>query len=307
MRPSRRSTLALLVGAALAVSTWPAHAAGKVKAVASFSILGDLVRQVGGDRVEVTTLVGPNGDAHVFSPSPADAMRVKAARVLFVNGLGLEGWIDRFFKASGSTAPMIVASTSVKPIEGHEDDHDTHKGHSDHRLDPHAWQNVANVKLYVANIRDALIQADPGGKETYEGNAAQYLSKLDALDAEVKAAIAKVPADRRRIITTHDALGYFAAAYGIQVIAPQGVSTEAEASAGDVARIIRQIKAQKIPAVFIENISDDRLMQRIAKETGARIGDKIYSDALSEPNGPAGTYIDMIRNNVRVFGAALMN
>ncbi|WP_414476179.1 metal ABC transporter substrate-binding protein [Microvirga sp. M2] len=307
MFPSRRSTLALFVGAALAVSTWPVHAAEKIKAVASFSILGDLVRQVGGDRVEVTALVGPNGDAHVFSPSPADAMKVKAAQVVFVNGLGLEGWMDRFFKASGSTAPMIVASTGVKPIEGAEVSHDTHAGHSgEHRLDPHAWQNVANVKLYVANIRDALVQADPGVKETYEGNAARYLSTLDALDAEVKAAIAKIPADRRRIITTHDALGYFAAAYGIQVVAPQGVSTEAEASAGDVARIIRQIKAQKIPAVFIENISDDRLMQRIAKETGARIGDKIYSDALSPPDGPAGTYVDMIRNNVRAFSTALM-
>ncbi|MBA1158936.1 zinc ABC transporter substrate-binding protein [Microvirga sp. Marseille-Q2068] len=237
-------------------------------------------------------------------------MKVKAAQVVFVNGLGLEGWMDRFFKASGSTAPMIVASTGVKPIEGAEDGHDTHTGHggehAEHRLDSHAWQNVANVKLYVANIRDALIQADPGGKQTYDGNAARYLSTLDSLDAEVRTAIAKIPVDRRRIITTHDALGYFAAAYGIQVIAPQGVSTEAEASAQDVARIIRQIRAEKIPAVFIENISDDRLMQRIAKETGARIGDKIYSDALSEPDGPAGTYVDMIRNNVRAFSAALM-
>ena len=218
--------------------------------------------------------------------------------------------MDRFFNASGTKAPLIVASTGVKALEGGEEhEHDkptaSSKGHAEHRLDPHAWQNVANVKLYVANIRDALIKADPSGKESYEANTQKYLAELDALDAEVKAAIAKVPTDHRKIITTHDALGYFAAAYGIQIIAPQGVSTESEASARDVARIIGQIKTQKIPAVFIENVSDDRLMQRIAKETGAKIGGKIYSDALSEPNGPASTYIDMIRHNVKAFSTAL--
>jgi zinc/manganese transport system substrate-binding protein len=290
-----------------AFPAWPSQAADRIKAVASFSILGDVVKQVGGDRVDTTALVGPNGDAHVFSPSPADAAKVKAAQIVFVNGLGLEGWMDRFVKASGTKASVVVASQGVKPIEGDEDEHDrkaSGKGHA-HRLDPHAWQNVANVKLYVANIRDALVKADPSGKDVFEANAQKYLAELDALDAEVKAAMAKVPADRRKIITTHDALGYFAAAYGLQIIAPQGVSTESEASAKDMARIIRQIKAQKIPAVFLENVSDDRLMQRIAKETGARIGGKIYSDALSEPNGPASTYIDMIRNNVHAFSEAL--
>jgi zinc/manganese transport system substrate-binding protein len=303
----RRTVITLCFGMLAAFSAGPSQAADRIKAVASFSILGDLVKQVGGDRVDTSTLVGPNGDAHVFSPSPADAAKVKAAQIVFVNGLGLEGWMDRFVKASGTKASFVVASEGVKPIEGDEDEHDrkaSGKGHA-HRLDPHAWQNVANVKLYVANIRDALVKADPSAKEVYEANAQRYLAELDSLDAEVKAAMAKVPADRRKIITTHDALGYFAAAYGMQIIAPQGVSTESEASAKDIARIIRQIKAQKIPAVFFENVSDDRLMQRIAKETGARIGGKIYSDALSEPNGPASTYIDMIRNNVHAFSEAL--
>ncbi len=298
---SRRSALAITLGI-LALPAWPALAAEKVKAVASFSILADLVRQVGGERVEVSTLVGPNGDAHVFQPSPADANRVAGARLLFMNGLGLEGWIDRLARASETKATTVVVSAGVRPIAGH----DEHAGHGhEHHLDPHAWQDVANTKIYVTNIRDALVAADPGGREAYEANAARYLAELDALDAEVRAAVARIPASRRKIITTHDAFGYFAAAYGLEFIAPQGVSTDAEASAKDVARIIRQIKTQKIPAVFLENVSDPRLLQRIAKEGGARIGGKIYSDALSQEGGPASTYIDMIRNNVHAFSAAL--
>jgi zinc/manganese transport system substrate-binding protein len=178
-------------------------------------------------------------------------------------------------------------------------------GHDHGTSDPHAWQSVANAKIYVANIRDALVKADPAARPTYEANAAAYLAKLDALDSDIKATIAAIPAARRKIITTHDAFGYFTAAYGMQFIAPQGISTEAEVSARDVAKIIRQVKAQKIPAVFMENVTDPRLMQRIAEESGAKIGGKLYSDALSEPSGPAPTYIDMMRNNLKQFSAAL--
>jgi zinc/manganese transport system substrate-binding protein len=304
----RRSVRALCVGAALMLAGLPAQAADRVAAVASFSILGDLVREVGGDRVQVSTLVGPNGDAHVFSPSPADANKIAAAQVIFANGLGLDGWMERLTQASGTNATLVVASAGVGAIEGDEDGHDQTKGRGpahEHHLDPHAWQNVANVKIYVENIRDALVKVDPSGKDAYEARARDYLSKLEALDNEVKAAIAKIPVNRRKIITAHDAFGYFAAAYGMQFIAPQGVSTDAEASAKDVAKIIRQIKAQKVPAVFLENVSDPRLMERIAKESGAKIGAKIYSDALSEPGGPAATYMDMIRNNIRAFSMAL--
>jgi zinc/manganese transport system substrate-binding protein len=292
--------------AALALAAGPAMAqpAGKLKTVATFSILGDLVGQVGGDRVEVVTLVRPDGDAHVYSPTPADARKLAEAKAVFTNGLKLEGWISRLIKSSGTKATVVESAKGVTPLEEAAEGHGHSGGHA-HAVDPHAWQNVANTKIYIANIRDALIGADPNGRSTYEANAAAYLGKLDALDGEVKAAIQKIPADRRKIITSHDAFGYFEEAYGIDFIAPQGVSTEAEASAKDVARIIQQIKREKIRAVFLENISDPRLMERIAKETGARIGDRLYSDALSGPEGPAGTYIDMMRHNIRAFSTAL--
>jgi zinc/manganese transport system substrate-binding protein len=283
--------------------TGPILAQEKVKVVATFSILADLARQVGGERVEVSSLVGPNGDAHVFQPSPADARKVADAKVVVLNGLGLEGWLERFIKASGAKPQLVVASRQAKLIAAGKDDHG--HGHSHSGSDPHAWQDIGNAKAYVTAIRDGLAAADPAGKDAYAANTAAYVAQLDALEAEIKAAVAAIPAARRKVITTHDAFAYFARAYGIKFIAPQGVSTEAEATARDVARIIRQVKAEKVPAVFLENVSDDRLIQRIAKESGAKIGGKVYSDALSEPNGPAGTYLDMMRNNTREFSAAL--
>lgn len=294
-----RPFLSVFVGAilGLAVLQTQASAEPRLRVVATFSILGDLVKQVAGDDVAVTVLVGPDGDAHVFQPAPADARKIADARLVFVNGLGLEGWLTRLVQASGSKAQVVTASTGVKPIRGEEN------GHAG--LDPHAWQNVANAKLYVGNIRDALVAADPEARAIYETRAASYLAELDTLDAQVRAAIAKIPEANRRIITTHDAFGYFAAAYGMTFIAPQGVSTETEASSRDVARIIRQIKAEKVPAVFLENISDARLINQIARESKARIGDKVFSDSLSASDGPATTYLDMIRNNIRAFSAAL--
>ncbi len=275
----------------------PAAAQQKIKAVATFSILADLVKNVGGDYVEVVSLVGPDGDAHVYSPSPADAKKIADAKVVFTNGLGFEGWIPRLIKASGTKAVVVVTTKGIKPRNLQE------HGHAE--TDPHAWQSVANAKIYVANIRDALIEADPSGKSFYETNAAAYLSKLDALDQEVKEAVARIPADRRKIISTHDAFGYFEAAYGIDFIAPLGVSTEAEVSAKDVAKIITQIKKQKTIAVFLENVSDPRLMKRIADETGARIGGTLYSDALTGEKGDAPTYIDMMRHNIKALSVAL--
>jgi zinc/manganese transport system substrate-binding protein len=275
---------------------------GKIKVVATFSILGDLVSQVGGERVEVATLVGPNGDAHAFSPTPGDARTLGAAGVVFVNGLGLEGWMTRLVKASGSRAPTVVVSKGVKTHQMEDEDHPGRTV-----TDPHAWQSVANVKIYVANIRDGLSSADPSGQGVYEAQAKAYLTTLDALEQEVRAAIEKIPPGRRKIITTHDAFGYFGAAYGLDFISPEGVSTDSEPSAKDVAKIIAQIRKQKIPAVFMENITDPRMMQRIAKESGARIGGTLYSDALSKPGGPAGNYLDMMRNNIRELRKALAN
>jgi len=296
MRIQLPSRLGLAAAILIALSS-AANAADKVKAVASFSILGDMVRHVGGDRVEVVTLVGPNADAHVFNPTPADAKALAAADLFFVNGLGFEGWIERLEKSSGFRGEVVVASKGVTPLKMREE--------AGHRYDPHAWQDLANGQVYVANVRDALVAADPDGKSIYEANAAKYLDAIDAEKAAVKAALGALPEARRKVITSHDAFAYFGKAYGLDIVAPQGVSTESEASAQDVARIIRQIKAAKIPAVFIENITDPRLLDRIARETGAKIGGALYSDALSASGGPAPTYLGMFRHNVGAITAAL--
>ncbi|MCJ2059147.1 metal ABC transporter substrate-binding protein [Methylobacterium sp. J-048] len=303
--------LAWLAGLALWLSVslpaWAVPDGEKVRAVASFSILGDLVRAVGGPHVAVTNLVGPDSDAHGFSPSPADAKTLATADIVFVNGLVLEGWLDRLIRASGTRAPIVVASAGVKTIAAlHDHAHaDGGHDHDDHAVDPHAWQSVANVRIYVANIRDGLAKVDPAHADSYRTAAEAYTAQLNALDQAVRQAVERIPPENRRIITTHDAFGYFAAAYGLRFIAPQGVSTDSEASPRDVAAIIRQIRRDKVPAVFLENISDPRQMALIAREGGARIGGKVYSDALSGPDGPAATYLDMMRANLRAFDAAL--
>jgi len=297
--------LLLASAAALALAA-PAFAQDRLNVIATFSILGDIVQNVGGDRVEVTMLVGPDGDAHVFQPAPADARRVAAARLVFVNGLGLEGWLPRLVQATGGKAQIVTLSKGVKPIreKGHAHGHSHGHGHGE-GLDPHAWQDVANTKIYVANIRDALIGADPQGRDIYQARANAYLAELDKLDADIRKTISAIPEASRRIITTHDAFGYFTRAYALRFIAPQGVSTEAEISSRDVARIIRQIKAEKITAIFIESAADERIMNQIAKETGARIGGRIYADALTAKDGPAPTYVAMMRHNLRAFAEAL--
>jgi zinc/manganese transport system substrate-binding protein len=278
----------------------------KVKVVASFSILGDLVRQVGGDRVEVALLVGPNTDMHGFQPTPAHAKAVAAAKLVVINGLGLEGWADRLVKSAGYKGARVVATKGVKAlsaeIEGHGHNH-KHK-HSD-RYDPHAWQEVANVKIYVGNIRDALIAVDPAGKAAYEKNAADYLQKLDALEAEIKQLLSGLPEKQRRVITSHDAFHYFGDAYAVEFLAAQGAGGETQPSARDVARLIQQIRKEGVKAIFVENISNPRVIEQIARETGVKLGGTLYSDALSDANGPAPTYIDMMRHNAKTIAAAL--
>ncbi|HEY8579717.1 MAG TPA: metal ABC transporter substrate-binding protein [Beijerinckiaceae bacterium] len=304
---TRRAALAAT--AAFAALPARAQAPAPISVVATFSILADFARQVAGDRAEVVALVRPGGDAHVYAPTPADARVLAGARLIVVNGLKFEGWIDRLVASSRSKGRIVVASAGVRTLRSparagggrHAHGHD--HGHGD--VDPHAWQSVANAKVYVANILAGLVAVDPDGREAYEANARAYTARLDALEAEAKAAIERIPPARRKVITTHDAFGYFADAYGLRFVAPQGVSTEAAATAQDVARIIRQIRAEKIPAVFAENVSDPRLAQRIAEETGARIGGALYSDQLSPPDGPAGTYIDMVRHNIRELTKAL--
>jgi zinc/manganese transport system substrate-binding protein len=282
-----------LVCLVLAAIASPARADDRLKVVASFSILGDFVNNVGGDRVEVTTLVGPNGDIHVYTPAPADARKIADARLVVINGLGLEGWLPRLVQSSGSKAAIVTASNGIAPLKHGSD------------ADPHAWQSVANAKIYVSNIRDALVAADPADAASFRANADAYLARLDQLDREVRQSMAQIPPAHRKVISTHGAFGYFAAAYGIEFIAPLGVSTDSEPSARDIADIIRQVRVAKIPAVFIENISDPRLIQRISAETGAGIGGTLYSDSLTGEKGDAPTYIDMVRHNIKALTQAL--
>jgi zinc/manganese transport system substrate-binding protein len=282
-----------LIALAMLAAAGPAHAADRLNVVASFSIIGDFVRNVGGDRVSVTTLVGADSDAHVYAPTPADVKRVAEAKLVFVNGLGFEGWLSRLLKSAGGKAVVLTATSGIAPLK---------RGS---QADPHAWQSVANARIYVTNIRDALAAASPADAEAFKANASAYLAELDALDREVREAIAKVPESRRKVISTHDAFGYFAAAYGVEFIAPLGVSTESEASARDVARIITQIRTAKIPAVFLENVTDPRLMGRIAAETGAKLGGTLYSDSLTGEKGDSPTYIAMVRHNIKALTSAL--
>jgi zinc/manganese transport system substrate-binding protein len=282
-----------LVCLVFAIAAPPARADDRVNVVASFSILGDFVKNVGGDRVNVTTLVGADSDVHVYSPAPADAKKIAGAKLLVINGLGLEGWLPRLLQAAGSKAPIITATNGIAPLKvGSE-------------ADPHAWQSVPDGKIYVANIREALVTADPTDADVFRSNAQAYLIKLDALDREVREAVARIPPNRRKVISTHNAFGYFASAYGIEFIAPLGVSTESEASARDIAGIITQIKAEKIPAVFLENISDPRLIRRISAETGVRVGGVLYSDSLTGEKGDAPTYIELVRHNIKALTSAL--
>ncbi|RJF83568.1 metal ABC transporter substrate-binding protein [Azospirillum cavernae] len=287
-----------------------------VKVVATFSILGDLVRQIGGDEVAVTTLVGPDGDAHVYEPTPADARALGAANLVVANGLGMEGWIDRLVKASGYKGPITVTSKGVPPIAGEEEpdakghdakEHDAkdHAGHGAHAHDPHAWQSVANAKIYADNILKGLVAVAPAKADALRANHTAFRAKLDAVEAEIKTALAPIPRKERKIVTSHDAFGYYAKAYGVTFLAPVGLSTEAEASAGDIATLIRQIKKEKVKAVFVESIADPRLLEQITRETSARIGGRVYSDALSAADGPAATYIDMMRHNLGQFTKAL--
>jgi zinc/manganese transport system substrate-binding protein len=304
--------LALGAGGALAQQQQP------LRVIASFSILGDMVKSVGGDAVAVTTLVGPNGDAHVYEPTPADAQAVASAQLVVVNGLGLEGWMTRLLQASGYGGPVVVASEGVTPRTMAEEDHEhapaagTAAAHEDHdhghdhgAADPHAWQDLRNGQIYVRNIARGLAAAAPSHAAAFQAAGDRYGTELAALDAWVRSELSAIPPARRRIITSHDAFGYFGAAYGLEILAPVGISTESEATATNVAALIQQIRTTHVPAVFIENMTDPRLIEQIAREGGAVIGGELFSDALSPPDGPAPTYVAMFRHNVTSLRQAL--
>lgn len=316
---ARRRALLAMAGLCLSALFGTAPAAEPLKAVASFSILGDIVREVGGADVSVATLVGPDGDAHEYEPTPGDAKKLATARVLFVNGLDFETWMPRLAKASGFAGTTVIASQGVKPRkfagDGHDDEHDHDHGHDhghDHKdghhhgdADPHAWQDLANGVIYARNVAEGLAAADPARADAYRQRAQAYIARLQALDAQVRKTFAAIPAERRKIVTSHDAFGYFGDAYGVAFIPAMGVSTDAEPAAGEVARIIEQVKRERVPAVFVENISSPKLVQQISRETGAKVGGTLYSDALSKPGQPGATYLEMFEWNVRQLAAAM--
>lgn len=366
LRLAQLSLLALLISA-----TPMTARAAELRVVASFSILADFVRQVGGEGIRLTTLVGVAGDPHVYEPTPSDAAAVAAADLVFVNGLHFEGFVPRLLRASGTRALVVEASDGAALLDaagaavdsagegpraqgaakagqgGHSShaDHESHAGHESHEshagheghaeheghaghegheghvghaeheghaghdhgpLDPHAWQSIPNARVYVANIAAGFCRVDPAGCEGYRSRARRYDDELVAVDREVRGVLDAVPADRRTVITSHDAFGYFGHEYRLSFVAPRGLSTEAEASARDVVALIRQIRASRAAAVFVESIGDPRLIEQIARETGLTVGGVLFSDALSGRDGPAPTYVDLMRHNARtIAGAAL--
>ena len=280
--------LRLLLATLLVLGPLPACAEARLKAVATFSILADFVAEVGGDKVEVSAIVGPDTDVHTYQPRPRDARLLAAARVLASNGLGFEGWLDRLAEAASFKGQRIVASTGVPG-----------------GTDPHCWQDVSCARRYVANIADGLVSADPANAASYRARAAAYDSRLAALDAWIRTEIAGVPSDRRKAITGHDSFEYFARAYGVHFAAPRGYNSDSEPTARDMATLIREVRAQKIKALFVENLTNPNLIDEIARDSGAAVGPRLYSDALSRPDGPAPTYDAMMRYNVAALVAGM--
>jgi len=285
--------------------------------VASFSILGDMLREIAGNRVRARTIAGANADAHTFQPRPSDAEALRGARLVVRNGLGFDGWFERMLRAGNYTGPQVVATTGITPrqMPAHSHGHSHGGGAAERRqnhsvgprmvADPHAWQDLRHGVAYVRNIAQGLVRADAPNAGAYQAAAATYVTRLEALDGWVRAQIATVPEARRKVVTSHDAFGYFGAAYGIEFLAPQGISTEAEPSAADVARLIRLIREQNITAVFLENMGNPATLQRLAREAGVTVQGRLYADALSEPAGPAPSYEAMFRHNVGLMVAAM--
>ena len=340
---SLRSTLKSATALAAFTLSFPmaSWAEEPIPVVATFSILGDMVERIGGEHIALTTLVGPDGDSHVYQPTPKAARSVAESDVLFLNGLDFEGWLERLAEAASFDGAMVVATNGVVPIafddhddhddekhddhddhddhndekhdehddhDDHDDEkHDDHAGHNHGAFDPHAWQSLENAVIYANNIAAGLAQADPENAGDYYANRAAFVAEVEMLSADIEAMMKSLPADKRTVVTQHDAFGYFAATYDLTFVAPQGLSTESEVSAGDVAALITQIREESISAVFIESITDNRMMKQIANETGATIGGTLYSDALSAQSGPASTYLDMMRHNATTLFDALEN
>lgn len=310
MRKALKLATALNVILLLSAASSTAFAAD-LKVVSSFSIIEDFAKNVGGDKISLTNLVGPNGDSHVYEPKPSDAAALAKADVVLVNGLGFEGFLPRLVEASGTKAPIVELTKGIEPLKAQEEEEGHAEAGAEHHhdhgaFDPHAFQSIANAKIYVKNIVDAFCNADKANCDTYKKNGADYTQKLDQTEIDVKAGIAAIPEAKRLIITSHDAFGYFEHAYGLKFLAPEGLSTDAEPSAADVVALIKQVKEDKASAIFVENITNPRLIEQIASETKLNVGGTLFSDALSEPGEGASTYIDMMHHNISAFKKAIL-
>ena len=276
----------------LSLAALPASASD-INIVASFSILGDMVEQVVGDHATVTTIVGPDADAHVYQPSVADAVAVAEADVIFVNGLGFETWSEALIAESGTDGTVFVATEGIAPIT------------VDGETDPHAWNALTNGVIYVENIAAVMSDTLPEHADDFAANAEAYIARLEAFDTETKAKLSELPAHRRTVVTAHDAFGYLADAYGLNFLAPVGIDTEAEPSAKELAELITQLREEKVAGLFVENITSPALVQQISDETGIEIGGRLFSDALSERGGPATSYLAMFQHNLGTLLEAL--
>jgi zinc/manganese transport system substrate-binding protein len=286
----RRRDLLLSLPALLAA---PARASAKLPVVASFSILADITREVAGPAAAVRSLVPPDGDVHIYEPRPSDLLAIRGAALVVTNGLGLEGWLTRLLPASASKALVVVAAAAVTPR------------HMDEGLDPHAWQDPRNGILYVRAIADGFAAIAPDQAAAIRARANDYARRIAAMDAWIAQQMATVPPEQRRILTSHDAFFYFGARYGIEFIGVQGIDTESEPSAAAIAALVRQIRAEKVKAVFVENMANPALVRTVARESGVVLGPAVYSDALSPPGGPADSYLKMFRYNVTQFVKAM--
>ena len=308
----------LLALGLVSIADRSARAEDKPAIVVTFSILADMVREVGGDHVDMTVLVGADGDTHQFDPLPSHARAMDNADILIANGLGFEEFLPSLIESTGFAGTIIVASDGITPrvmtgghaghaddLNGVTEDEGDADGHEENGVDPHAWHDLANARIYVANIAAGLSSADPTNAAAYQANALRYTADIDALDAEIRAAFAAIPDDQRLIITSHDSFGYFGAAYGLTFEGVIGVSTGDDPSAGDIAALIEEINEEGVRALFIENLTNAALIEQIARETGAIVGGEIYSDALSQADGPAPTFLDMMRHNATTIAGAL--
>ena len=284
----------------LLLLTGPIQAKEKLFVVSSFSILGDIVQNVGGDFIAVHSIVGPNGDTHVYKPTPQDSKFITKADLVVINGLKFETWFQRLIEASGYRGPVAVASKGIAFHNMMEPQFSTEPV-----PDPHVWSNARHVINWVHNIKDALQKADPNHREAYEKNASAYIKELEKLDCWIKGQFKGIPKESCKVITAHDAFNYFEKAYGLVFLSPQGISTMDEPSAHEMVSLIQQIKTEKITTIFVENISSQHLIKQLASETGAKIGGTLYSDALSEKGDPGETYLKMMRHNVSTLVASL--